>query len=582
MGFYKSRGEKRASGAEGVSLAGFRAAFPEAANPVGSAFADVLFRVILHVGNIYKASDYEGVAGLDPELVDWPKLVNAVALLAGKATSAVGSEGAWIRLLWDAWATGSPAVAAAAGEAGGTGPGSGSRAAGEFDSFLELIDGGNKQAGAAAKEDTSFLQGSSKLLSAADFAALVDGLALLAKLDMVGEMIRAESAEGREGAPAIDPAKVTLDVNSSSGTVAALLFPNATAPVSLKEFFSRLVGSLQSPNLFGVLRAFVYTRFLLHGADVPAFMLVQPPNDPVSLYPPLPLPPAPILTPEVMWLLSLWLPREILAGPPAAEGQTEKGRWDLLYQGSEMGFSMNRFESNAFKYPAASLLLLSCRVTKPTSPPTPGIPSGTPGTPLLFAFLNPEPWKMNAGNTAKIPQPLPRSVLALLRPALDVQYPSALSPPPKPTLDRHLLVSPAAGICIGPWERGDGYRLAVDATLQQGRYRHDPVLGGKQAFRNPTYGEQGFSWDFEVLEAAAYGLGGPAARAAQKRSWASEKSEADRRKEVNIRKAGGGVDRDILVMAGVLDDNVEGMGIERYKTDKEKEQERLAREQGLV
>lgn len=242
-----------------------------------------------------------------------------------------------------------------------------------------------------------------------------------------------------------------------------------------------------------------------------------------------------------------------------------------------------RFESYAFRYSAPTLLLLSARIVKPAGPTIPGISPGIPGTPLLFAFFHTDAWKMNVGNFAKIAQTLPRSIFAQLKPALDVQFTTAAAPSTKPGHDRHLLLSPSFGLGIGAPESGlKGFRLSIDPTFQNGCYQFDPVLGGKQSYRPPSSAaaSTGFSYEFEVLEIAVYGLGGPAALAAQKRSWASEKSEAERRKEVQIRKAGGGIDRDLLIMAGVLDDNVEGMGIERYKTEKEKEQERIAKEQG--
>jgi hypothetical protein len=387
-------------------------------------------------------------------------------------------------------------------------------------------------------------------------------------------------------------------------TLVDTLFSSKTAKITLKDFYSKLIGSLNTPHLFVALRAYLYTRFYVDDSTYPPYRLKQPPNEGTPLYRALPLPPSPLLTPELLWLLGLWLPKDVLAGPPVADGQsTDRGRWDLLYQGSEMGFSMNRwvlfehvpgflalkyrpssFEAFSFRYPAPTLLLLSARVVKPSGPTTPGVSSGVPGTPLLFAFLNTHPWKMNLGNNAKIPQSLPSSIFAQLKPSLDVQYTAAMSPPgPKPVLDRHLLLSPSFGLEIGAPESGtDGFRLFVDATFQGGKYHYDPILGGKQSYRPPASGAggTGFTIEFEVLELVVYGLGGPVALNAQKRAWASEKNEADRRKEVQIRKAGGGIDRDMLIMAGVLDDNVEGAGIERYKTAKEKEDEAYAKERG--
>lgn len=256
---------------------------------------------------------------------------------------------------------------------------------------------------------------------------------------------------------------------------------------------------------------------------------------------------------------------------------------------ADIVFALPSFESFVFRYPAPSLTLISVRLTKPSGKPTPGLATGVPGQQLLFAFFTSDPWKMNSGNTARIPQKLSKSILAVLKPTLDVQFPSSLAPTmpgkSKPALEKHLLLSSTSGLGIGQSDNPTetAYRLWIDSTMQTGRYHFDPVLGGKQSYTAPTLDStcpSGFSYHFEVLEITTWGLGGPSALESQRRAWTSEKREADRRKEVQIRKAGGGIDREILVMAGVLDDRVEGMGIERYKTDEEARREKEARELG--
>ncbi|KAJ3337575.1 hypothetical protein HDU93_000818, partial [Gonapodya sp. JEL0774] len=84
---------------------------------------------------------------------------------------------------------------------------------------------------------------------------------------------------------------------------------------------------------------------------------------------------------------------------------------------------------------------------------------------------------------------------------------------------------------------------------------------------------QGVQWTVDVQEVTAFGMGGWAGWERQRREMEFEKSAAMKRAEVNVRKAGGEIDREILKMAGLLDSAVDEHGIERYRTEKEKERE---------
>lgn len=346
IGLYQKNGTKRGTDQQGLALEGFRNLFPEARNAASGAFLARLFRTFVRLKPMYKVLDYDGVSATDPELLDWPNFVNGTLFLTGKVTGAIGSEGAWIRMFWDAW-TDSAAASAAAGSdqegqgAAGTGTTSGD---GEFDSLLAMLNqtpGKAAAAAEAAKADASFLEGSKAVWTTDDFSSLVVGSALLAKLDLIADLMRLEAKEG-EATPDVDASKVAMDNTVWPTSLTEALFPNKSATVTLKDFYARFISSNTAPNLFLVLRAYVYSRLFIVDSARPPYRLVQPPTEATSLFPPMPLPPSPLLTPDIMCLLSMWLPKEILAGPPAAEGQVDRVRWDLLYQGSEQGFSMNR------------------------------------------------------------------------------------------------------------------------------------------------------------------------------------------------------------------------------------------------
>lgn len=555
---YKNHGTKRGSD-EGLALQGFLDLFPERANhPVG-ALLERLFAAFRRLSPAWKQLDYEGTTTDAEDLLDWPRFVAGVALMTGRTVRITGENG-WLRAFWDGFSSRNI-------EAGGAKTGDSEvKKDDEFGDLLAMLEAApQKGVTESAKEDTLFLE-SSKVWTREDFGALVAGCAVLAKLDL---------------APPSDPdlTKVTLD-NLPAALVDAVFHSLQT--LTLKDFYARAITGKLCPNLFQLPRAYIHSRLILDPLPDAPFRLTPPNGNP--LYPPLSSE-SPLLSAETMYLLSLFLPSSYTLdmAPPESSRQgpsvpepSQNRSWDLLYLASRDGSSLNRFEAGVFRYPAPTLLFLSCEIVAPSTR-TPGLDNGTPGRRLLFIFGKQEVWKMNMGNQAKVPQILPGSFLAMLQPTLDLQVP--LPSTSQNPANRHLLISPAVGLGIGAPEPGkDGYRLLLDPTLQRGRYTYDPLLGGKQSYSPPS--NHSIHWDLSVLEIAVYGLGGPAALSSQKRSWDSDKSAADRRKEVQIRKAGGAIDRDLLVMAGVLSDHVEGMGVQRYKTEKEKEQEKYAKEMG--
>jgi len=100
----------------------------------------------------------------------------------------------------------------------------------------------------------------------------------------------------------------------------------------------------------------------------------------------------------------------------------------------------------------------------------------------------------------------------------------------------------------------NAFLLTLDDSLQKGTYVQDEFPAA------PTFGKgrtrEKFAYFFETVSMEVFGLGGQRARVTQASNWQFDKQEAERRAGVNIRKDGKGVDRQLLQMAGVIEDDV--------------------------
>ncbi|KAF9352595.1 Restriction of telomere capping protein 5, partial [Mortierella sp. AD094] len=109
-----------------------------------------------------------------------------------------------------------------------------------------------------------------------------------------------------------------------------------------------------------------------------------------------------------------------------------------------------------------------------------------------------------------------------------------------------------AGVGFGGQE-SESCMLYMDDNLRYGSYRQD-FAGGNIYMNAGGTRQSGFEIDFEIVECEVWGLGGPEAKARQKKEWDFEQREANRRASIHIRGKGDQeIDMDILEMAGVID-----------------------------
>ncbi|KAG0001627.1 Restriction of telomere capping protein 5 [Entomortierella chlamydospora] len=108
------------------------------------------------------------------------------------------------------------------------------------------------------------------------------------------------------------------------------------------------------------------------------------------------------------------------------------------------------------------------------------------------------------------------------------------------------------GVGFGGQE-SESCMLYMDDNLQYGSYRQD-FAGGNIYMNAGGTRQSGFEINFEIIECEVWGLGGPDAKARQKKEWDFEQREANRRASIHIRGKGDQeIDMDLLEMAGVID-----------------------------
>ncbi|ORY02629.1 TLD-domain-containing protein [Basidiobolus meristosporus CBS 931.73] len=206
--------------------------------------------------------------------------------------------------------------------------------------------------------------------------------------------------------------------------------------------------------------------------------------------------------------------------------------WHTLYNGSEHGYSMNRFETKVFKYPGPTLLLVKVIVTKIQGSFKVDINKGDEM--ILGAYVD-EPWRFSRQfwGTSECQ-------LFELSPQFEV-FPSNHSN------NSHVHCSPSHGIGFGG--KIGQHQLYLDNTFQTGRLVNDPLL--ENMTYAISYSRPDFQVEFDILEVEVIGLGGEQAKRQQNREWQFEEKEANRRGDVNL--ANKNQSRQILEMAGILD-----------------------------
>ncbi|RUS18358.1 hypothetical protein BC938DRAFT_476010, partial [Jimgerdemannia flammicorona] len=362
-----------------------------------------------------------------------------------------------------------------------------------------------------------------------------------------------------------------------------------------------------APNLFTTCKSYFYTHFVLK----PTALLSTDPASPIALAftPSSPAHPPPttdlildedpppradvtdILEPVHIALLSWLLPLSV----------THQKRWNRLYSGSVDGFSMNRFERHVFKYPGPTLLLLQVEArggelpagvytsspvteslsgnfgpsSRPPSYPLKRASSHSPSahdedtqTMILGAYV-PDHWRSSRSAWGSTD-----CLVFELSPALE-------SYPPTSRNSQHVYYNSAFGIGFGGWSplsmptpsspgtspssptsrnrlslhtanSASAFVLTLSNTLQTGTYANEvfpplPTL-------KPSATRGNFRYAFEIIEIEVFGIGGEGAKDTQRKEWEFELKEATRRATVHIRKDRLQGDKEILKLAGIIDE----------------------------
>jgi hypothetical protein len=297
-----------------------------------------------------------------------------------------------------------------------------------------------------------------------------------------------------------------------------------------------------SPHLFKPLKSLVIKSFTYQSNTEDKSRLL--PEDRVPI-----VDKSDILTPLYSTLLSWTLPQNILV--------TKK--WTRLYSADANGFSMNRFESHVFKYPGPTLFIIQIDAT--------AVSGGS------ASFLSPTRAKNNKHQSmllgAYITQPWKHSkqfwgtsecFLFELDPSFDVYKPLVN----KTSNNHYIYYHHEFGIGFGATTSSQphlpstadqqlGFILSLTNTLQQGTYENETYPS------NPTFlsctGPKDFFYKFDTENIEVFGLGNEKDRTKQAKEWQFEKQEAARRSGLNIRKADGQLDKELLKMAGIIDED---------------------------
>ncbi|RUS19914.1 TLD-domain-containing protein [Endogone sp. FLAS-F59071] len=361
-----------------------------------------------------------------------------------------------------------------------------------------------------------------------------------------------------------------------------------------------------TPNLFLTLQSFIYTRFL---AGSPAALPlvssspITPPSpsflasrslsasvEPALLANLIPSVDVTNILESVHIALLIWcLPAHVI----------RQNHWERLYSGSVDGFSMNRFERHVFKYPGPTLLLLQVearggeRSGEYSSPvaESPGFFSGsTPtrrisshGSPYISAARDNNTQTMILGAYIAEPWHPSRHAWGNSDHFLFEFSPTFELFPATSRNQQYVYYHPSFGIGLGGWDplgvphssspstpvttsssptssraprlslaAPSTYLLTISNTLQTGTYVNEvfPPLPTVK----PSAGRGDFAYAFDVVEVEVFGFGGEEAKAAQVKEWNFENKEATRRATVHVRKEGAAIDKDILKLAGIIDE----------------------------
>ncbi|KAF2102955.1 hypothetical protein NA57DRAFT_71939 [Rhizodiscina lignyota] len=276
-----------------------------------------------------------------------------------------------------------------------------------------------------------------------------------------------------------------------------------------------------------------------------------------------------------------------------------------LYSGNIAGFSLGSFEKSVFKWQAPTILLVSGALL-PATPNTPRSRAFVESLPpkrlptshgaaaaeaptvkqrVTYGAYNPTPWK----STPKLSITNDQTVLFQLTPHHAVFKASSSShapdhvyfckPPATFTGIGFGSPVPSSGSSAGASAAQGGHRLArraswlgdvhypigpvslhLDDGLEFGVFTHLTSGGGSfhssklpQGTGLPTAGDWQDRFEIDALE--VWGVGGEAQAEEQRQAWKWEEAEAERRRRINLGTGDQETDRELLRMAGIINDS---------------------------
>ncbi|KAI8968160.1 TLD-domain-containing protein [Mycotypha africana] len=265
-----------------------------------------------------------------------------------------------------------------------------------------------------------------------------------------------------------------------------------------------------------------------------------------------------ILTPLYITLLSWTLPEQILISK----------KWLRLYSAEEDGFSMNRLESHVFKYPGPTLMIMEIDEKEPLRRRTKGKKQELTPPRVIGAFIK-QPWKHSKHLWGD-----KECFLFELDPSFDIFRPVKNHSHCNDD-DHYILYHHDFGIGFGPTgnqqtsfkqyypardinkkqqQQQSDFILTLNSTLQEGIYKNEPYPE-HPTFESANRKQQEFCFEFQIENIEVFGLGCEKDREKQAREWKFEKQEAARRASLNIRQADGQLDKELLKMAGIIDED---------------------------
>ncbi|KAI8049146.1 TLD-domain-containing protein [Gilbertella persicaria] len=280
-----------------------------------------------------------------------------------------------------------------------------------------------------------------------------------------------------------------------------------------------------SPHLFKPLQSFIIRSFAYYDTNTSLLKRERVLPEDATPEPDT----TDILSPLHTTLLSWSLPEPILVTK----------QWTRLYSANKDGFSMNRFESHVFKYPGPTLLVIKANAS---------------GQELMLGAYIAQAWKHSKhfwGND--------QCFLFELHPSFDI-YRSVLNRRTgQAQNDHYIYYHHEFGIGFGATSiklQPQGFIVYLRNSLQQGGYQHE-AYPSQPSLISATKSKEHlqFSFQFDTEDIEVFGLGSEKDRERQAREWKFEKQEAERRASLNMRQSDGNLDKELLKMAGIIDEN---------------------------